>query len=440
MGKIDERGEHERCQQLGALAQCDALNAGEEQELRRHLSICEQCRAAAAEYALIGRDGMPALMARDQLSEEARRWDSRQARNNLLDAVRRERRMRLRNMLGGARQPSRSMWPLRSCAPWNRSVLRAVQGALAACALLGALAGSYRLGVRKAINELGIAKPVMEVAAKAPEPARLAGVASNNVQVARLEHEMASEQQKLAQLRAASIANEERTQQHIDELGKTDDEKDAAIANLNAERDRLAAQLAESEQAYRKLQTEYNDLNAEHNRNLLHTASLEAEVRDTDTAGRDRDKKLKDDEQYLASDRDIRELMGARKLYIADVFDVDGVSRTRKPFGRVFYTESKSLIFYAFDLDHEPGAKNTSVFQVWGQRDAEANAARHPMNLGILYMDSETNRRWVLRSDDPRQLAEIDAVFVTVEPHGGSEKPTGKPLLYALLRKEANHP
>ena len=55
-------------------------------------------------------------------------------------------------------------------------------------------------------------------------------------------------------------------------------------------------------------------------------------------------------------------------------------------------------------------------------------------------MDSESNRRWVLRLDDPKQLAEIDAVFVTVEPQGGSQKPTGKPFLYALLRREANHP
>ena len=42
--------------------------------------------------------------------------------------------------------------------------------------------------------------------------------------------------------------------------------------------------------------------------------------------------------------------------------------------------------------------------------------------------------------DDPKQLAEIDAVFVTVEPRGGSQIPTGRPFLYALLRKEANHP
>jgi hypothetical protein len=209
---------------------------------------------------------------------------------------------------------------------------------------------------------------------------------------------------------------------------------------VTEERDKLAHQLEEAGNAYKFLQAELADLKAEHSRSLLRTASLESEVTELTAAAREHERRIKDDEQYLMSDRDIRELMGARKLYIADVFDVDSVSRTRKAFGRVFYTQDKSLVFYAFDLDHQPGAKNASVFQVWGQKDAETNGQTHPMNLGILYMDSETNRRWVLRSDDPKQLAEIDAVFVTVEPHGGSQKPTGKPLLYALLRKEANHP
>jgi hypothetical protein len=185
---------------------------------------------------------------------------------------------------------------------------------------------------------------------------------------------------------------------------------------------------------------ELTSLRAEHDRVVLRTASLESKIDELTVASRDQEHRLKDDEQYLASDRDIRELMGARKLYIADVFDVDSGSRTRQPFGRVFYTQNKSLIFYAFDLDHEPGVKNASIFQVWGQRDAELGDKPHPMNLGILYMDSESNRRWALRLDDPKQLAEIDAVFVTVEPRGGSRKPTGKPFLYALLRKEANHP
>jgi len=34
-----------------------------------------------------------------------------------------------------------------------------------------------------------------------------------------------------------------------------------------------------------------------------------------------------------------------------------------------------------------------------------------------------------MRFDDPQRLAEIDAVFVTVEPRGGSRKPTSKPFL-----------
>jgi anti-sigma-K factor RskA len=55
-------------------------------------------------------------------------------------------------------------------------------------------------------------------------------------------------------------------------------------------------------------------------------------------------------------------------------------------------------------------------------------------------MDNEANRRWALRFDDPAKLADVDAIFVTVEPNGGSNKPTGKPFLYASLRKLANHP
>jgi len=37
-------------------------------------------------------------------------------------------------------------------------------------------------------------------------------------------------------------------------------------------------------------------------------------------------------------------------------------------------------------------------------------------------------------------LEQIDAVFVTVEPAGGSRKPSGKPLLFAYLKVDPNHP
>ncbi len=70
---------------------------------------------------------------------------------------------------------------------------------------------------------------------------------------------------------------------------------------------------------------------------------------------------------------------------------MDSSSRKRKPFGRVFYTKGKSLIFYVFDLDHQPGIKN-AAFQAWGEKDLPQGEKAQPVNLGILYMDSQTNR------------------------------------------------
>jgi hypothetical protein len=202
----------------------------------------------------------------------------------------------------------------------------------------------------------------------------------------------------------------------------------------------LNGKLREAEQAYQNVEAELVKLRSGREKSFVQTASLESQIDELAAANRDLERKLQDDQQYLAADRDIREMMGARKLYIADVFDVDSGSRTRRPYGRVFLTQGKSLLFYAFDLDQQRGLKNASAFQAWGQKEVPQGLQPTPLSLGILYMDSEANRRWVLRCNDAKRLEEIDAVFVTVEPHGGSQKPSTKPLLYALLRKEANHP
>jgi hypothetical protein len=145
----------------------------------------------------------------------------------------------------------------------------------------------------------------------------------------------------------------------------------------------------------------------------------------------ERDKKL------LAADRDIRDLMGARNLRIIDVFDVDGKGRTRRPFGRVFFTEGKSLIFYAFDLEGGRPTAQSTTFQAWGFDGSHKNAVA---SLGIFYRDEKTANRWMLKFDDPDVLSEIDSVFVTIEPPGGSRKPTGNQLLAAYLKASLNHP
>lgn len=144
-------------------------------------------------------------------------------------------------------------------------------------------------------------------------------------------------------------------------------------------------------------------------------------------------------QELLAHDRDIRELMGARDLYIAEVYDVAKSGATAKPYGRVFYTKGKSLIFYAYDLDQQKSLRNAkaTTFQAWGRRGPDWKQA---LSIGVFYEDNVAKKRWVLRSNDPKLLAQIDAVFVTVEPDGGSLRPSNKPFLFAYLRIEANHP
>jgi hypothetical protein len=146
---------------------------------------------------------------------------------------------------------------------------------------------------------------------------------------------------------------------------------------------------------------------------------------------------LEQRDELLAHDRDIRELMGARDLYIAEIYDVAGTGETKKPYGRVFYTRGKSLIFYAYDLDQQTELKRASTFQAWGRRGPDRQQA---INLGVFYEDNATRKRWILKCDDPKTLAQIDAVFVTVEPNGGSHKPSSKTLLFAYLKVNPNHP
>jgi hypothetical protein len=434
MRESERPNDHEKFKELAALAQARGLTVSERIELKRHLQWCEACRAISGEYSKLSSEGMAFLAADFGHVSEAEAWDYRAAQNELSSRIRECEASAV--VFAPQTRVARVFWPLNWGARW-------VAAAAAACLLAAVGAGAYHLGNRHQT----VRARTPDIAAVSPAPARLQELASEKktaddllvaqgAQISRLQKQISTEQRDLAGLRAALRVAED----HSTKLATAKTTGDAQFREVSAERDKLAAQVREAEKAYQLLQTEFTNLRGEHDRALVHLASLESKIDDLSAATRDQDRKLKDSEQYLASDRDIRELMGARKLYIADVFDVDSGSRTRKAFGRVFYTQNKSLIFYAFDLDRQPGVKNASAFQVWGQKDAELSAKAHPMNLGILYMDSESNRRWVLRWDDPKQLAEIDAVFVTVEPHGGSQKPTGKPFLYALLRKEANHP
>lgn len=141
--------------------------------------------------------------------------------------------------------------------------------------------------------------------------------------------------------------------------------------------------------------------------------------------------------QLMSADRDIRDLMGARQLHIVDVFDADSNGKRQRRFGRVFYTEGKSLVFYAFDLTKPGVVEAKESFQAWGAKYGESTEA---VSLGMFYLDDKLQRRWTVKVDDPALLSEIDSVFVTAEPSKDGKKPTGRRFLFAFLKNPANHP
>lgn len=418
-------GDHERFKELSALANTGALGSQELAELHSHLQFCRHCREAHDQYRFLARIGMPQLAATQSDVRDETDWDVTAIRKKLLARIREE----------GISSENRSLLAkLPSLFGLGNGYAVLARASVMTCILL-LVVGAYQAGRRmpSATNSMAVSENRIQ-SLTAEKKTVQDQLDTQSGQILRLEEENLRNEKETARLRSALRTMTERLSDAAAAKNRTDEQ----TRELSEQRDVLNVQVRELEQANQSIRAELASLRAERDKALLRTASLESRIDELTAAAGEHERKIKDDEQYLASDRDIRELMGARRLYIADVYDVDSRSRTRKSFGRIFYTQGKSLIFYAFDLD--PGVKNANTYQVWGRREMAQGTQARPKSLGILYLDNESNHRWVMRFDDAKQLEEIDAVFVTVEPHGGSPKPTSKPFLYALLRQEVNHP
>jgi hypothetical protein len=320
---------------------------------------------------------------------------------------------------------------------WNRGWVR---GLVAASVVLCVGIGAYWTGARSANARLsGISAQSRSALdrAKAGTQTLEESIEADNQRIVALEQQSVTDKNDVEKLRTQAETDTQRMAEMTDAMDAAKNESDAQLAALQQERDANANKLRDAEKMYQAVQYELNMLRSQHQQDLAHLASLGTSVDSLTVQLNEQNRRAGTDEHYLAADKDIRDLIGARNLYIADIMDVNGAGQSRKPFGRVFYTKTKSLVFYAYDLDGQPGVRRTSTFQVWGRTSAND---RKPINLGILYMDSATNRRWTLRVDNPEQLARLDSVFVTIEPHEQTDRPTGKPFLYASLQRVPNHP
>ena len=191
--------------------------------------------------------------------------------------------------------------------------------------------------------------------------------------------------------------------------------REKALAEAKAELERIGKARVEEQAAFAAQQFRIRELSEQ-----LRLASADLEM----------------ERQFVAAGRDVREFMGARQLHVVDVRDTDPSGNPRKAFGRVFLTEGKSLIFYAFDLRDGKLPEAKRSFQLWGEQGDKKASVR---SLGLLDVDDKAQKRWALKVENPALLKEIDAVFVTLEPPGGGKQPSGQRLLYAYLG-EANPP
>ncbi len=211
----------------------------------------------------------------------------------------------------------------------------------------------------------------------------------------------------------------------------------AQLIASNAHGAQAEQELQETQQRLLGLNQEIAQLRASRANDETKAASQQVEMAELSRRVREQEEVIEKQQRLLSVDTDVRNLMAARSLHITDVFDVDGKGKKKSAFGRVFYTEGKSLIFYAFDLPAPRDLNAKRSFQAWGQLSDSSTSA---VNLGIFYVDDPAQRRWMLKFDNPEVLKQLNAVFVTVEPHGGTARPTGQKLMYAYLGHEPNHP
>lgn len=417
---------HEEYQELCALSTTDELTAEEWARLSRHLVQCDACREIKRQYERLIATAIPALAAetlgeRDEESTPGS-WSIEDAEETLMESLGTETASARTDSVASTKSSTRDY-------AWKYSAAAMI---LAAVGLAGYQVGNFRQHEPNGT----VQKPALSTSNPAPQEAP----PSVNSAVPELGNKGKPEEDQVTQLRIQVGQRERETAQLRGQLSQLEDDLARRNADLDQSlRDRaeLGRELEQAQANAQTLQTKLAAIGNQTSEDTAELLGLKTKIEDLNASVQEKDRQIAQEQQLLEHDRDIRNVIGARNLYIAEIYDVAKNGDTEKPFGRVFYTKDKSLIFYAYDLDQQHTVKKDSAFQAWGRRGADG---KRDVSLGLLYQDNANKKRWVLKCNDAKTIAEIDAVFVTVEPEGGSAKPSGKPLLFTYLRLDPNHP
>jgi hypothetical protein len=431
--------QHETFEELAALAGVGELSPLELQRLRHHLAECVSCREVYEAFADVASNDLGIAAAAAQPTEDV-------GLGNTDGAEAREHLQRIRNRLKA--DASAQQLPVdvrRSEAGRNHRarlwVYRRVAYSIAATIVLAVAVATgiafWRTtkdvtaerarsrGLQSVVDSL---KQEKKNDRGDSDSAVLRSLQESQKARDALEKSLAASEAKNEELRAREKASEEKLESAI----ATGEQLRQQIAMNDSDRERLARLQRDSDaklhEALAELyQARQASTQVAANGETREDTILDADVRAPSESG---------GSTPSPSEGEARNLFGARDLHIVDVYDVTGDGKTKRTYGRVYYVEKKLLVFYAFDLQNRQNHK-LGAFQAWGYR--EANLGK-PLDLGLFTVDDKSTSRWVLTVNHPDVLSHIDAVFVTVEPPGGSTAPRGKKVLYANLIGPPNHP
>ena len=423
---------HEHYQEICAAATIGQASGEELAELNEHLTACAECRHRYSDFMEI------------QASQYASRTDEPQigatdALGCIDSPLLRKRFMERAELEGITILPTEAEEPERlpsvSLRPAGRSRWLALQLAMALLLVtFGTLLGRFIVNGRLPRVPTSDSHPNAQVVAPNELQGLIAKISELEAQNQGLTTDLNTARTNFVRL--SSRLNEveaSRTKSDEDRLhlSSTMREREQAIASLEDQLNQARAGAAELRADLEKAAATSTE-----NQNALVESRIRVQELTEQLA--DESKALDREKELFVAGRDIRELMAARNLHIFDVFDTDPKGKTRPAFGRIFLTEGKSLIFYAYDLNDVRVQDAGYRYRVWGKREGQNQRAR---SLGIFYSDDKSQKRWVFQYDDTKVLNEIDSVFVTLEPpNTNSNQPKGDKLLYAYLKGQANHP
>lgn len=412
---------HEEFAELCALSISGSLNDEEWTRLSEHLLHCSSCRGIKRDYQSVVMHALPAVAAasikQPEIKDSSDSWSLELAEASLMGKLDAE-------ILQSGRVPS--VFRKHSEPRYIRAYLLAAL-VLLCCGPLLYIVHTHRRSTYLWRNptDVGAVRPVSnQTPANSPIPVQQ-DTQRYEKEIARLSAQLLLRSTEIRQLHTEKLELQRNLAARGGELNSHAQQTTA-----------LEQQLASAHSELSEVQDELSLAKGQGSHGAAQIAALQGQIANLNVALQQGDRELAEEDGLLAHDRDIRDLIGARNLYIAEIYDVAKNGATQKPFGRVFYTRDRSLIFYGYDLDQQLGVKDADTFQAWGR----SGSNEHDVSLGLFYQDAASKKRWILKCNNARTLARLDAVFVTVEPKGGSAKPTGKPLLFTYLRLEPNHP